>query len=389
MDDDTGLGGGARLFVGRVPELAVLDGGRARAAAREPCLVVVEGEAGIGKTALVQRALADGPDGLVAVWARCDRSERDWPYSALDQWLRRLPPGTEGLTDLAALMRHASAAPLVVGQALLAVLAAVSEEAPLALVVDDAPWADEQSVAALGFVLRRLWSERVLVVMTARTGSQAYAEASDDGRSGQGWRGLSRGVARSETVRLAGLGRAEVGELARARTGAVLRETEAERLMERTGGHPLHLRTLLRQVTANELTDVSRPLQLPVSLETAIRHQLETLPGESRRLVEALAVLNTQVPLAVVGHLAGITPCPGPGTSTRHRPSHLGRRPAHYTRTAASRPATRRRLPGHHPPGAPRPPPRGSRRGSPGGSLGSPCRSRIRSGRPSRRPSRR
>lgn len=302
--------GDRALFVGRSEELTLLTRFRAAAAEGTPSLVVVEGDAGVGKTALAQQALAPGPDGLIAVWARCDRVEQDWPYAVLDQWLRRLPRGTDGLHELSALTRR-GAPPLAVGQELLGVLAAVSDAAPLGLVVDDVPWADEQSLATLGFVLRRLWSERLLVVVTARSSPVVEGSAGETGADDSGnaleWRALARSATNSERILLRGLSAAEAGELARARTGTALNDASAARLLERTGGNPLHLRTLLGQVTARELQDMTGSLPIPASLEVAINHQLNALPADSLRLVEALAVLETQVPLPLAGRLAGLS----------------------------------------------------------------------------------
>ncbi|WP_406419552.1 AAA family ATPase [Streptomyces sp. NBC_01614] len=82
-------------FAGRSPELAAIGRCRAEAAAGTPWVVVVEGEPGIGKTALAQRALA-GRDGLRVCWCTCDRSEQEYPYGVVDQLLHRLPRTASG-----------------------------------------------------------------------------------------------------------------------------------------------------------------------------------------------------------------------------------------------------------------------------------------------------
>ncbi|MER7577985.1 hypothetical protein [Streptomyces sp. NPDC126514] len=109
-----------------------------------------------------------GPDHLVMCRAACDRAEQDFPYGAVDQLLRRLPPGTTGLGELVHALTP-TASPFAVGADLLDVLAAVADTAPLAVLVDDVPWADDHSLKALAFVLRRCYAERLLVVLTART----------------------------------------------------------------------------------------------------------------------------------------------------------------------------------------------------------------------------
>lgn len=291
-----------QAFVGREAELAVLARRRERAAAGSPCLVAVEGEAGIGKTSLIKRALDGVPD-LGTCWARCDQSEQDWPYSAVDQWIRRLPSGT-GTGRVPADLTSKNVSPLTVGAELLDMVTSAAKDRPLALVVDDVQWADRQSLAVLGFVLRRLWSDPVMVVITVRGGSAAARGIGEE--PGDGWRELLRSAAEVEAIRLTGLDASAIGELAKARTGTVLPSAGAKRLMERTGGHPLHVQTLIGQVTPQQLEDMSLPLPVPASLENSINLQLAGLPTSSRRLVEALAVLDMQVSLPVVGRLAAL-----------------------------------------------------------------------------------
>jgi hypothetical protein len=75
------------VFVGRKAELAGLADVLARARQGEPWLVAIEGESGVGKTALARRAL--GPSaGLIALWARADPSEADFEYGLIGQLLR-------------------------------------------------------------------------------------------------------------------------------------------------------------------------------------------------------------------------------------------------------------------------------------------------------------
>jgi DNA-binding CsgD family transcriptional regulator len=290
--------------MGRAAELETIAECRARAAAGTPWAVVVQGEAGIGKTALVRRGLLPGPDRLHVCWAGCDPAEQDLPYGVLDQLLRRLPRGTGGLRDLAGSLTPA-ASPLALGGDLLAVLASAADAAPLALVVDDIAWADPQSLAALGFVMRRLYAEPVLLVATARfQASPGPAEAPQPASPWQD--ALLRGTGRVQWLRLDGLGAADATELAAAVGATGLSPAAAVRLLEGTGGHPLHLQTLLSQVTFAQLEDLSRPLPVPASLDAAIRHNLDRLPDGARRLVEAMAVLDAPAPLVVGAGLAGI-----------------------------------------------------------------------------------
>lgn len=293
------IGARERAFAGRAEELRALADCRACAAEGRPWLAVVEGGAGIGKTALVRRALGQGPDGLRLCWASCDQAERDLRYGVLGQLLRHLPRETAGLRDLAHGLAGAGS-PLAVGRDLLAVVDAAAQAAPVALVIDDVPLADDQSVTALTFLSRQLRSQRVLLVLIARTSTTS---ATDDE-----WSRIRQGAERVRRIRLEGLRLEEIADLVRAAGGPALDHSGLSRLREQTGGHPLHMQTLLRQVSARDLADTGRPLPVPASLEASIRRVLAELPPPARSLVLALAVLDTEVPLPLACRLAGTDP---------------------------------------------------------------------------------
>ncbi|WP_037599541.1 LuxR family transcriptional regulator [Streptacidiphilus rugosus] len=293
--------------MGREAELAQVARCRAEAARGEPWVMTVEGEAGIGKTALVRHALAGGGDGLGVCWASCDPAEQDLPYGVVDQLLRRLPVDTAGAKDLVRSLTPA-ASPLAVGGGLLEVLAAATDTGPLALVIDDVPWADEQSTSVLGFMQRRLYCEPLLLVLTARTNTAGPAGGAAEGEvGGRGWQErVLRGAVRVEQVQLTGLTGAETRQLAAGHGAARLGPAAVARLQEATAGHPLHLHSLLAQVTPAQLADLSHPLPVPASLDAVIRHTLNRLPADARGLVEALAVLDRPAPLATITALAGM-----------------------------------------------------------------------------------
>ncbi|WP_033821478.1 AAA family ATPase, partial [Kitasatospora sp. MBT63] len=291
-------------FVGRAAELAVVAGCAAKAADGVPWLVVVQGEAGIGKTALVRKTVA-ALDDFSPWWAVCDPAEQDYRFGAVEQLLRRIPRAD--LQDYPLLSRIPEGAPPVeVGAQLLRLLGTLEERRPVVLVVDDIQWIDEASMGTLRFLVRRWWSERVLLVATSRTGSRGTLP--DRARAGEKTASerLIAGVEHATTVTLRGLDRAEVFALARATGSEGLTTRAAERLRAHTGGHPLYVRSLLTQVPADDLTDPQSTLPVPESLAATVRQILAGLDESSRGLVEALAVLDTQVPLAVAAEVAGI-----------------------------------------------------------------------------------
>jgi DNA-binding CsgD family transcriptional regulator len=141
-------------------------------------VAVLRGEAGVGKSALLDY-LSDRLAGWHVARAAGVESEMELDYAGLHQLcapvldhLDRLPaPQRDALATVFG--RSAGAAPdrFLVGLATLTLFAEVAEQQPLACIVDDAQWLDRASVQILGFVARRLLAERVAVVCAARTGA--------------------------------------------------------------------------------------------------------------------------------------------------------------------------------------------------------------------------
>ncbi|WP_198170532.1 helix-turn-helix transcriptional regulator [Actinoplanes awajinensis] len=285
------------LFVGRLRDTARLRDCADQVRAGASWLAVVEGEAGIGKTSLVRRSAASLDD-FTVLWATGDPAETDLPYGVIEQLARRAGPAA--LREFPELTAPAAeTGPHVLGGQLLLLLGALQQlGAPVAVIVDDLQWADRQSIQALGFVLRRLWADRVLTVLVTRPDGGAAAETVDR---------LLRSTDRTIKVDLGGLDDSEVAQFANALVDGALAPALSERLFEYTRGHPLHVRTVLAEVPADVLRDgVLERWPVPRSLLTGLRAQLDHLPAESRELLEAMAVLDTRAPLAAAGRLAGV-----------------------------------------------------------------------------------
>ncbi|WP_149037942.1 AAA family ATPase [Kitasatospora sp. MBT63] len=301
--------GGHERFVGRTGELATFGTLAAAVRGGQPWLVVVEGEAGIGKTWLIRRALSD-LRGFAVWWARCDPLERDWPYGVVEQWLRGIEP--DSLASFAALSGRLAphTSPVQAGGELLELLATAQGRGPVALVLDDAQWADEVSLRVIGFIVRRLWRDQVMVVLAART--PPLIEAVDTSSEHPAdpheasWRCLVTGAQHTRALRLKGLDSRGVAQLLAASAGRKAPVGAAERLLEHTGGHPLHLHAIIAAATPEQLAGEEEHLPVPDSLADAVRTALAQLKEPSRMLVEALAVLDTCVPLARAARLARI-----------------------------------------------------------------------------------
>ncbi|MET7390586.1 ATP-binding protein [Streptomyces sp. NPDC005529] len=288
------------MFVGREAELTALTQSAVQAGQGVPGVVVVEGESGIGKTALVRQAL-NRLEGFTVWWAACVPEEQDWAFGALQQWLRRVDRAALADFEVLGQPLGPRAAPSAVGAELVELMDAVQADGPVALVLDDVQWADEESLRALRFLVRRLFADRILLVVTARTSSARTGQGHVPGHE---WRRLESDSAHTQVVRLSGLDEGEVSLLAGARHRSA--SGVMHRLWQHTGGHPLHLLSLMGTVPAADLADPRRPLPVPVSLSAAVGQNLAALPADSRALCEALAVLDMRVPLAVAGQVAQV-----------------------------------------------------------------------------------
>src|SRR5215210_890263 len=145
-------------FVGRQPECAVLAARLAEAVAGEPQVVQIKGPAGIGKTALIERFLADrmGPAATVAR-ASGEETETLLPYGVVEQLARSAGAAGEALLEAVPVRGPDPVVdPVAVGTRLLEMLDRLEAGGPVVLVLDDAHWADLPSLHALVFALRRL-----------------------------------------------------------------------------------------------------------------------------------------------------------------------------------------------------------------------------------------
>ena len=193
------------VFVGRQAELSSLLEVVTRVEEGQPWLVTVEGESGIGKTALVKRGLASAR-GFRALSARSDQSETDLEYGVIEQLLRNVDVP---LLDRYPLLRGdvVRSSAFAVGAELLAVLGEQLATGPIAMVVDDVQWADRPSVDALSFMLRRLSVEPVLVLLVIRGDRDHLDEAT---------RRMLLGVDQRVHLTLAGLALDDIAPLASA-----------------------------------------------------------------------------------------------------------------------------------------------------------------------------
>ncbi len=285
--------GRSRARVGRVDEIESIRRAIDLGAAGTPSFLVILGEAGIGKTTLLDMAVPTTvPAGAVVLAATGDEAETDLDYGVLDQFLRVAPLPA---SDRAAFAPAPGTDPLDAGARLLRSLDALELEVPLVLTLDDAHLADAASLQALTFAARRLQRDRVAFVLLGRPEPEARLPP-----------GLLRLAERTAGVlRLAGLTVHEVRQLMREHYGRDVAERAAARLTAHTGGHPLHTRVLLEQLDVDDVHS-DRPLPAPRTFSSLLAAQLATCTDDDRRIVVALAVLEQPAQIETAGAVAGV-----------------------------------------------------------------------------------
>ena len=266
-------------FVGRPVELDELRKCAAKAKGGDPQLVFIEGVPGIGKTSLLAQ-FATTLSGWRRLVVAGYEDEKRLPFGVLTRLLSagRLP-GSAGARPAEPITSD----PIVSGAELLQLLGDLEQSAPVAVVLDDAPWADPQSLRALTFALRRLQVERVLVVLTMRS---LDVTSLPPGL-------LHYGRNRATHIRLTGFTTDEVCELFRQHDQGVLPRRAAERLRVHTAGSPLHLRALFQELPVDELRRTRGPLPAPSSYANLVLAALAGCAEPTRRLLMAAAVLGT------------------------------------------------------------------------------------------------
>src|SRR3954468_16871544 len=262
--------------------LAAVRGGQSR-------VLVMTGEAGVGKTALLESAI-ESASGFRVMRAGGVESEMELAFAALQQLcapmldrLDRLPGPQQKALRVAFGLRAGNAPDrFLVGLAVLSLFSEVAEEQPLVCVVDDAQWVDRVSAQALVFVARRLLAESVALLFATR-------------EAGEELTGLPGLV-------VEGLGNGD----ARALLGSALRvpldERVRERIVAETRGNPLALLELPRGLTPAQLAGgfgVPDAPGLSGHIEDSFRRRLAGLPAETQRLLLLAAAEPVGDPMLV------------------------------------------------------------------------------------------
>jgi tetratricopeptide (TPR) repeat protein len=224
-----------QAFVGRQQASLVLRSAVRRAYDGHGSLVLVTGDAGIGKTALVSHVAAGAREWVAAVaWGRAVEALSSPAYWMWTQVLRQLGVLPEGghLGDVAHGARDDGVDRFGLFEQVVAALDDASRSGGLLVVLDDLHWADPDSLALLDLVGRSLSGRRIALLGTYRG-----AEASES---------VQRLARSASVVTLEGLPLSVIAELMRQVTGADVSAEDAARMQRRTGGNPFFVRELTR-----------------------------------------------------------------------------------------------------------------------------------------------
>jgi DNA-binding CsgD family transcriptional regulator len=264
------------MLLGREAEQQILEGLLHQARAGRSAVLVLRGEPGIGKSALLDYAQANAPDMTVL---RCVgiEAEHEFPFAGLHQLLRpclglldRLPePQAAALRGAFGLSFDRVERPFLVSLAALSLLAEACDQAPVLCLVDDAHWIDRPSQEALAFAARRLEAEPVVLLMASRI--------RDSGRFGAAGlpeltvHGLAEDPARA--LLEAGLGQPATAEV-------------MTMLVRTAHGNPLALLELPMALTHRQLRGadpIAGPLRAKGAVLQSFRIRVARLPSGTRR----------------------------------------------------------------------------------------------------------
>lgn len=281
-----------RQLLGRSGELATIDALLETVRGGMSGAVVIRGEAGIGKTALLEHAINTASDFRV-VRALGIESETNVGFAALHQLLvpflpriARLPPPQRNSLGVAfGLALGPTPERFQVGLAALTLLAVAAEGQPLLCIVDDAQWLDLESAEVLGFVARRLQAEGVAMLFAVREPPERPVNFG--------------GIAE---IRLGPLAPQDARELLAVVNPNELDDADAQRLLEETEGNPLAILELTAEPVRTWLGrphEISEPLPVGERLQQHFLRRSNDLSTESQTFLRLASAESSMDPLVL------------------------------------------------------------------------------------------
>ena len=297
------------MLLGRRSELEALNSLIDGACAGHGGALVLRGEPGIGKTALLESVTESAPPEASIASVIGVESEKELAFAALERlcspMLERLDqipaPQRDALATTFGIRRGAVPDPSLRSLAVLSLLSGVAEERPVVCVVDDAQWLDNASAQTLAFVASRLLAERVVLLFAVR-------ELSDE------LRGLPE-------LAVEGLSEAAASELLTAVVPWTLDEHVRQQVLAETRGNPLALTELPRGLSPAQLAGgfgVPGAVAAESRIEESFQARVQSLPRHTQRLLLAAAADATGNPallLRTARRMGVVDSIPGPDDS--------------------------------------------------------------------------
>ncbi len=301
---------GGDAMVGRAePRRRLADAMDASAQGRRS-VVLVDGEAGMGKTTLMRAAIETAPGSPAVGWGTCWHGEGApgfWPWmQAFDDLIDAV--GTEVAIRaarhdrelLSAVARPLATSPdaavpdgdrVLLLDAAVRWLEALAHDQPVIIVLDDLQWADPSTLDLLEQVAASAPASRLLVI-----GGYRHDEIDAERRPR-----LAHMAGRADHIHIGGLSPTEVEELANTIGGTALTTEQATQLHTRTGGHPLFVTELARLAAIGDRS-------LPAAVTEAVARRLQSLPDSTRAAIDAASVLGNRILVDVIAHATETTP---------------------------------------------------------------------------------
>jgi DNA-binding CsgD family transcriptional regulator/tetratricopeptide (TPR) repeat protein len=262
------------MLIGRDPEQRLIESLLEDARNGTSAALVIRGEAGIGKTALLEYAAASSD--LQTLRCAGTESEHDLTFAGLEQLLRPLSPLVDRLPGLqASALRSALGLSgervedrLLLGLATLNLLAEATGDGPVLCIVDDLQWLDGPSAQAMLFVARRLGAEGVVMLCAVRDDPASWFETSA-----------------LQQLTLTPLSESDAREVVESARGGSLSKAAERHLLQQAGGNPL----ALLELPAKGLADAEAG-----GLDAAFRARMVALPLQARALLLLAAVSESE-----------------------------------------------------------------------------------------------
>jgi DNA-binding CsgD family transcriptional regulator/tetratricopeptide (TPR) repeat protein len=272
------------VLVGRDHELTVLRSYLADARAGTSSVLVLNGDPGIGKSALLAEA-RQAAEGVVLSTVGVE-SESDIAYVNLADvfrhhysYLKSIPERqADALASVFAIGPSKPADRFTVAAGTLNLLAAIAASGPVMVTIDDAQWLDQASLGALMFAGNRLEAEGIVLMFAVRSGQP-----------------VAQRLNRYRTLMLAGLEVSAARALVAGAGPQGMSEASTSRLVEESGGNPLALLTLPATMKPDDFTMwalSAEPLPISSVMEDAFRGSIRVLPNPTRRGLCLLAIMG-------------------------------------------------------------------------------------------------